>query len=308
MGRREQGESRALPCVRKLPSPPHPSPAPCSSYWRAVLFSGALALFLLDHLSVTDQKTLGIKNVCQDEHVVPGETPHQHPALSLLPPSPLLLLLLLLLLYNIRLHYCTSTAMKPLHLISSPKPFGRCIAARHEWRGERLTDERNYKIKALLFVPETWRCGHSSAIKWQYCSYPFPLYILIYGVPVGVPCMLFFCLFVFFAWFRSSAVPVIIKCGGQESWRKVFFKTMNLFPSIIEIRECLFKVFILHRDEFWVELMRICQHSWTYQTKSVGAAGGVQLLTRWNKSCIHLSWNFRWYLSVIIIKRLARSI
>lgn len=99
--------------------------------------------------------------------------------------------------------------MKPLHLISSQEPLGRCTAARREQRGERLTDERNYKVKALPFVPETRCCRHSSAIKWQYCSYPLPLYVLIYGVPVDVPCMFF--VFVF------SAVPVIIKCGGQES-------------------------------------------------------------------------------------------
>lgn len=87
-----------------------------------------------------------------------GETPHRHPALLSPPPPPpppLLLLLLLLLFYSIRLHYCTSTAIRPLHLVSSPEPFGRCVAARHERRGERPTDERISKIKALLFVLET---------------------------------------------------------------------------------------------------------------------------------------------------------
>lgn len=29
-----------------------------------------------------------------------------------------------------------------------------------------------------------------------------------------------------------------------------FFLNQNLFPSTIEIRECLWKVLILHRDEF----------------------------------------------------------
>lgn len=61
-----------------------------------------------------------------------GATPHLHPPPSLPPPSPPLLLLLLLLFYNIRLLYCTSTAIPPLHLVSSPEPFGRCVAARHE--------------------------------------------------------------------------------------------------------------------------------------------------------------------------------
>lgn len=76
-------------------------------------------------------------------------TPTPHP----LPQPPPCLLLLLLLLFYIRLHYCTSTAIKPLHLVSSPESFGRCTTARHERRGERLTAERNYKIKALL-LPE----------------------------------------------------------------------------------------------------------------------------------------------------------
>lgn len=121
-------------------------------------------------------------------------TPTPRPVPPPPPPPPLLLLLLLLLLYFIRLHYCTSTAIEPLHLVSSPEPFGRCVAARHKRRGGRPTDERNCGVKALLFVPETWRCRDSSAIMWQYHPFPpFPLYILIYGVPVDVPCMhLFF--------------------------------------------------------------------------------------------------------------------
>lgn len=89
---------------------PFPPPAPWSSY-RSDAVLGSVCLFL-DHLSVTDQKTLGKKRISQDEHAVSGGTPHQHPALSRRPPPPPLLLLLLLF-YDIGLHYCTSTAMNP---------------------------------------------------------------------------------------------------------------------------------------------------------------------------------------------------
>lgn len=146
------GPPRSLPPAKPLPPPP-------GVHIRAMLFSGALAFFgpSLPHRS----NDFGEKKRKKNQPGLAccyGETPHRHPALLSPPPPPpppLLLLLLLLLFYSIRLHYCTSTAIRPLHLVSSPEPFGRCVAAWHERRGERPTDERISKIKALLFVLET---------------------------------------------------------------------------------------------------------------------------------------------------------
>lgn len=144
------GPPRSLPPANPCPPPAFISERCCSRE----------RLLFLDHLSLTDQTTLGKKEKKNQPGLACcyGETPHRHPALLSPPPPPpppLLLLLLLLLFYSIRLHYCTSTAIRPLHLVSSPEPFGRCVAARHERRGERPTDERISKIKALLFVLET---------------------------------------------------------------------------------------------------------------------------------------------------------
>lgn len=116
------------------PSPP----APWSSYQSDAVLGSTCFLFL-DHLSVTDQKKLQPGRACCYRG---NAAPTPHP-LSLPPPPPLLLLRLLF--YDIRFHYCTSSAMKPLHLVSSPEPFGRCSAARHERRGDRPMDERNSK-------------------------------------------------------------------------------------------------------------------------------------------------------------------
>lgn len=144
------GPPRSLPPANPCPPPAFISERCCSRE----------RLLFLDHLSLTDQTTLGKKRKENQPGLACcyGETPHRHPALLSPPPPPpppLLLLLLLLLFYSIRLHYCASTAIRPLHLVSSPEPFGRCVAARHERRGERPTDERISKIKALLFVLET---------------------------------------------------------------------------------------------------------------------------------------------------------
>lgn len=81
------------------------------------------------------------------------------------------------------------------------------------------------------------------------------------------PCRCALYVFFVFDWFRNSAVPVIINCGGRGSLKKhvvifffLFVCLIHLFPRVIEIRECLFMVLILHQDEFCMELMRICQH------------------------------------------------
>ena len=166
----------------RQPHPPPPLLLP-GVHIRAMLFSGALAFFgpSLPHRSndFGKKKKRRKKKSARTRMLLRGNTtPTPRPSLRPPPlkPPPLLLLLLLLLLlfYSIRLHYCTSTAIKPLHLVSSPEPFGRCVAARHERRGERPTDERISKVQALLFVLETWRCTNSSALKWQYRSFPPP--------------------------------------------------------------------------------------------------------------------------------------
>lgn len=129
---------------------------PTAVHIGAMLFSGAPAFFgpSLPHRLKRLWKK---KKSARTSMLLRGNTtPTTPPCPSAPPPPPpLLLLLLLLLFYNIKLHYCTSTAIKPLHLVSSPEPFGRCDAARQKWRGERPTDERNFRIKALLFVSET---------------------------------------------------------------------------------------------------------------------------------------------------------
>lgn len=142
---------------RSLP-PTNPCPPPRRSYQSDAVLGSACFFWTI---SPSPIKRLWEKKEKENQPGLAccyGETPHRHPALLSPPPPPpppLLLLLLLLLFYSIRLHYCTSTAIRPLHLVSSPEPFGRCVAARHERRGERPTDERISKIKALLFVLET---------------------------------------------------------------------------------------------------------------------------------------------------------
>lgn len=71
-----------------------------------------------------------------------------------------------------------------------PSHLDGALAARHERRGERPTGgERNCKIRALQFVPETRRCRDGSFTKRQSRPLSLPSFYLIYGVPVDVPCM-----------------------------------------------------------------------------------------------------------------------
>lgn len=130
-----------------------------------------------------------------------GGTPYQHPGLS---PCPTDTTHLCYYCYR-----CDSTAVTPLHLVSSPEPFGRCVAARKRTERREANGREEFQNKSS--VSRRLRCGDSSTVKWQYRSFTFPLlYIPIYAVPVDVPCMSFF-----FFWF--FAVPVITNCGGQES-------------------------------------------------------------------------------------------
>lgn len=136
-------------------------------------------------------------------------TPHTHP-LFLPPPSPSALTATFTTITTTtitRHHCCTLAATRPLHLLSSPEPFGRCVsAARHERRGERPTDERESLSKqALVFAPETGTLQRRSP--------PSPTLSLIYGVPVDVPCT--------YLWFSigsgTPAFPQFVNCGGQGS-------------------------------------------------------------------------------------------
>lgn len=85
----------------------------------------------------------------------------------------------------------------PLQLLSSPEPFGRCVAARPS-REERGRQTRGvHKNKKALLV-----CTGDSTLQTQRrreeaASFfvPPPTSYLIYGVPVHVPCM---CLLYFF--------------------------------------------------------------------------------------------------------------
>lgn len=153
------------------------------------------------------------KNTARTSMLLQGNTTHTH--IHTVPPlSPLLLLLLF---YSITVHQYL-----PLHLLSSPEPFGRCVSARHEWRGERLTDQRNYKIKALsvsqrLDAADTAAPGRGSVVIF------LPALYLIYGAPVDVPCILY--VFVVFDWFRNSAVLAVDydRNKGMSFFIYVFF-------------------------------------------------------------------------------------
>lgn len=136
-GKREGGASRVAWSKEVTSTPPHPprtveliSKRCCS--WEHLLF-------VLDHLSVTIKK----KTSARTSMLLQGERRTKTPP-SLPPTAPTFTSITSTILRH-QIHHCTSSAMKPLHLVSSPEPFGRCSAARHERRGDRLMDERNSK-------------------------------------------------------------------------------------------------------------------------------------------------------------------
>lgn len=138
------GPPRSLPPANPCPPPAFISERCCSRE----------RLLFLDHLSLTDQTTLGKKRKRKSARtrmlLWGNTTPTPRPSLS---PAPTTTTFTTITTTTTILQHQTSLLY--LHLVSSPEPFGRCVAARHERRGERPTDERISKIKALLFVLET---------------------------------------------------------------------------------------------------------------------------------------------------------
>lgn len=167
-------------------------------------------------------------------------------------------------------YYCTTTSdfITPPSLQSNPPPhlfsWARWTVSCCQARTERREAARREDFQNKSSSDTGDMTLQKSAAPQS--SFPFPFSTLIYGVPVDVLCMYFLCFGSGTLLFLGLLTVVDMEAEGRL-YVVVFFcfvyKTTNLFLSTVEIRECLFKVLILHHDEFRVELMRICQCGWT---------------------------------------------
>lgn len=113
----------------------------------------------------------------------------------------------------------------------------RCCQARTERRREADRREEVWsrnKIKALLFVPETWRCTHSSTITWQCRSTPSPLYILFMVSLLMCPVVCFSCFWLVQELCCSCYNELLVTSEAEGNVLVfLFFLTMNWFLSVI---------------------------------------------------------------------------
>lgn len=139
-----------------------------------------------------------------------GDTTSTHtpPSPPSLPPSPSALTATFTTITATtitRHHYCTLTATRHLHLLSSPEPFGRSVfllpGTNGEERGRRTRG--NHSIKSSCV-----RAGDQDAAaprRGSVVLHPPPLFISY----LWCPCRCALYVFVVFDWFGNSDVPAI---------------------------------------------------------------------------------------------------